>query len=124
MVDRDGIIYGVYNLDRGVTQTLIEKGIDARYIPHDATDRDPELVARTIQAHTSVIEGLFAFVKSERSLNTSYVKGLDAELLRHQNTVTVFDQFGKSFETDLRKGVYKIHPNNPQREDGSIHEYC
>src|SRR5215467_11809975 len=58
-----GIIEGVYTLDRGITQTLIERGIDASYIPHNATNRDPELVARTVQAHAEVLEGLFAFVK-------------------------------------------------------------
>src|SRR5260221_404782 len=30
-----GIIEDVYRLDRGVTGTLIERGIDAAYIPHD-----------------------------------------------------------------------------------------
>src|SRR5436190_8600098 len=29
-----GIIEGVYTLDRGVTQTLIERGIASAYIPH------------------------------------------------------------------------------------------
>jgi hypothetical protein len=31
-----GIIEGVYTLDRGVTRTLIVKGIDAAFIPHGA----------------------------------------------------------------------------------------
>jgi hypothetical protein len=45
-----GIIEDVYTLDRGVTRTLIERGIEARHIPRDARNRDPELVARIIQA--------------------------------------------------------------------------
>ena len=119
-----GIIEGIYTLDRGVTQTLVERGIEASYIPHDATNRDPELVARTIQAHADVLDGLFAFIKGERLLTTSYIKELHAALLRHQDTVTVFDQSGRSFDTELLKGDYKILPNNPSREDGSVHEYC
>ena len=43
-----GIVENVYTLDRGITQTLISRGIDASYIPHDATNLDPELVARII----------------------------------------------------------------------------
>src|SRR2546425_7388977 len=35
-----GIIEDVYTLDRGITQTLIERGIDSAYIPHDASNRD------------------------------------------------------------------------------------
>jgi hypothetical protein len=46
-----GIIEDVYTLDRGVTRTLIEKGIDAALIPHGATNKDTVLVARVIQDH-------------------------------------------------------------------------
>jgi len=119
-----GIIEGVYTLDRGVTQTLIERGIESARIPHDATNRDPELVARIIQSHYDVLEGLFAFVKGERPLGTSYIKELHAALLRYQDTVTAFDQFGTQFEQRLEKGTYKTLPNNPRRPDGSLHEYC
>jgi Fic family protein len=119
-----GIIEGVYTLDRGITQTLIERGIDSSYIPHTATNRDPELVARIIQAHAEVLEGLFAFVKGERELTTGYVKELHSALLRNTETVVVFDQFGRSFETALEKGAYKKMPNNPTRVDGPVHEYC
>lgn len=119
-----GIIEGVYTLDRGITQTLIERGIDSSYIPHGATNHDPELVARTIQAHAEVLDGLFAFIKGERALTTGYIKELHAALLRYQDTVVVFDQVGNKFEKILEKGAYKTQPNNPRRPDGSFHEYC
>ncbi len=119
-----GIIEGVYTLDRGITQTLIERGIDSAYIPHDATNRDPELVSRIIQAHADVLEGLFAFITGQRALSTSYIKELRAALLRYQETVVVWDQFGKAFEKQLEKRCYKRLPNNPKGADGTIHECC
>ena len=119
-----GIVEGVYTLDRGITQTLIERGIDSAYIPHDATNQDPELVARIIQNHHEVLEGLFALVKSERVLSTSYIKELHAALLRNIDTVRVFDSSGRSWEAPLEKGLYKTMPNNPLRPDGTVHEYC
>lgn len=119
-----GIIEGVYTLDRGITQTLIKRGIESAYISHDASNRDPELVARIIQAHADVLEGLFAFVNGERELSTGYIKELHAALLRYQDTVEVFDQFGRAFETRLERGLYKEMPNNPTRADGSLHQYC
>ena len=119
-----GIVEGVYTLDRGITQTLIERGIDSAYIPHNATNRDPELVARIIQNHAEVLEGLFAFVTGERGLSTSYVKELHSALLRNQDTVTVFNSSGQPFETRLERGLYKTMPNNPLRPDGTLHEYC
>ena len=46
-----GVIEKAYTLDRGVTRTLIERGIDAALIPHGATDRDSVLVAPTTGAN-------------------------------------------------------------------------
>ncbi len=119
-----GIIEGVYTLDRGVTKTLIEKGIDAVLIPHGATDRDSTLVARIIQDHYEALEGMLDFVGGQRQLSTSYVKELHAALLRNQETHTVVDQFGQAFEKPLEKGQYKSAPNSPTRPNGSLHEYC
>ncbi|MGO9094493.1 MAG: Fic family protein [Bryobacteraceae bacterium] len=119
-----GIIEGVYTLDRGITRTLIELGINASLIPHEATDRDPELVARIVQDHSDTLEEMFAFVKGERALTAGYIKELHAALLRHQDTATAMDQFGNLFEKKLEKGSYKRLPNNPTRPDGLLHEYC
>jgi Fic family protein len=119
-----GIIEGIYSLDRGITQTLIEHGILAELIPHNATDRNPERVARIIQDHQEVLESLFSFVRRERELTVGYIKEIHSALLRNQETYTVTDQFGKIFDRPLSKGVYKSLPNNPTRPDGTIHEYC
>jgi hypothetical protein len=103
-----GTIEDVYTLDRGVTRTLIEKGIDAALIPHGATNRDTVLVARVIQDHYDALEGMFDFIGGQRSLSTGYIKELHAALLRNQETRAVVDQFGKVFEKPLEKGKYKI----------------
>jgi len=78
-----GIIENVYTLDRGVTKTLIQKGIDAALIPHGASDQAPERVARIIQDHYEV---LFDLVGWQREFTAGYVKELHAALLRNQNT--------------------------------------
>src|SRR5258708_30170730 len=44
-----GQIEGVYNLDRGLTETLIEKGIDSDLIPNQPGQRPPEIIAAIIQ---------------------------------------------------------------------------
>jgi Fic family protein len=119
-----GIVENVYTLDRGVTRTLIEKGIDAALIPHGASNRDSTLVARIIQDHYEALEGMFDFVGGTRQLSTGYIKELHAALLRNQETYAVIDQFGRAFEKPLEKGQYKIEPNGPTRPDGLVHEYC
>jgi Fic family protein len=119
-----GQIEGVYDLDRGITQTLIERGIDADLIGNHPGQRPPEIIAAIIQDHADVLEGLFQFVKSDRSLSKSYIHELHAALLRHQDTTAVRDQFGNLFESRLLKGKYKERPNNPKKPDGSMHQYC
>jgi hypothetical protein len=119
-----GIIEDVYTLDRGVTQTLIEKGIQAALIPHNATNRDSTLVARIIQDHYDALDGMFDFVGGRCPLSTSYVKELHAALLRNVETYVGVDQFGHAVEMRLEKGQYKITTNSPTRPDGALHEYC
>jgi prophage maintenance system killer protein len=119
-----GIIENVYTLDRGVTQTLIEKGIDAALIPPGASDRDSTLVARIVQDHYDALDGMFDFVRGQRELSTSYVRELHAALLRNETTYTAVDQFGTAFQKLLQKGEYKTDPNSPTRPDGLVHQYC
>ncbi len=119
-----GLIERVYTLDRGVTQMLIERGIDASYIGYNAGTQDPTRVVAILRDHEEAIEGLFAFVKGERELTTSYVKELHAQLTRHQEATLAVDVTGRLLEAPLLHGAYKQWPNNPQRTNGSIHEYC
>lgn len=119
-----GQIEGVYNLDRGLTETLIERGIDSDLIPNQPGQKPPEIIAAIIQDHADVLEGLFEFVKGDRSISKSYIHELHAALLRHQDTAAVRDQFGNLFEAKLLKGKYKERPNNPKKPDGSMHQYC
>lgn len=119
-----GQIEGVYNLDRGITETLIERGIDADLIGNLPGQKPPEIIAAIIQDHANVLEGLFQFVKGDRPLSKGYIHELHAALLRHQDTTAVRDQFGNLFEARLLKGKYKERPNNPKKPDGSMHQYC
>jgi len=119
-----GQIEGVYNLDRGVTETLIERGINADLIPAQPGQKLPELIAAIIQDHADVLEGLFQSVKGERPISKSYIHELHAALLRHQETAAMRDQFGNLFESKLVKGKYKERPNNPKKPDGTMHQYC
>ena len=66
-----GVIENIYQIDKGVTVVLIEKGIEASLIPYGASDRPAEEVVRIIRDHQDALDGLFAFVKQERRLSTS-----------------------------------------------------
>lgn len=119
-----GILERLYTLDRGITVLLIQHGIDASLIPGDKTDKDPALVAAIIQDQHEAAQALFDFVGKQRALSTAYVKELHALLTRHQATTTALSHDGKLREVKLVRGDWKKWPNNPQRANGTVHEYC
>lgn len=120
-----GLLERIYTLDRGVTQLLIERGVDASLISHQSTGGEsPDHVVAVIRDHQSVIDALFDFVKGNRSLSTSYIKELHALLTRNQETTPAVDQLGRTLQVSMSHGVYKTMPNNPTRVDGTIHQYC
>lgn len=119
-----GVIEHIYTLDIGITQVLIEKGIEANVITHEMTNKDPVLVQQIIKDQYAVVDGLFDFVKSNRNLTTSYIKELHAGFCRNQKTTTGVDSLGNVQEIKLIIGDYKKQPNSPTQTDGKLHEYC
>ena len=119
-----GILEGLYTLDRGITRLLIEQGIDKSLISHDATDGLPAQVAAHIHDQKEAVDWLFEFVKSERPFSESFIKELHALITRSQETASGIDTLGRRVEVPLRRGEYKVRPNNPTLADGSVHAYC
>jgi len=119
-----GIIERLYSLDRGTTEILIKHGIDASLIASDSTDQPPELVAGIIRDHAEAVDWLFDTVTSERPLSNSFMKQLHQFMTRKQLFATGIDMFGREHEIELRRGEFKVRPNNPVRPDGRLHEYC
>lgn len=119
-----GVIENLYSIDRGTTQLLIEKGIDASLIPHGSTNKPAEEVVAIVRDQEEALEGLFDFVANHRDLTTSYIKELHQLLTRNQRTVRAVDQFQHAVDVPLIRGDWKRQPNNPSRPDGTAHHYC
>jgi Fic family protein len=119
-----GLIERLYDLDRGTTEVLVERGIEAALISRSATDREPTVVAAIINDQLEAVEWLFDFVSQRRELGTSFIKELHALLTRHQPYVEGVDTRGGVVRLRVERGVWKVHPNSPTRPDGSVHEYC
>lgn len=118
-----GLIERLYTLDRGITELMIEQGVNAAFIPHRST-QEPELAAAMIGDQQDAIESVFAFVNGSRELSTSYIKELHSLFTRHQKNAEGRDQFGQNVVVPLVRGEYKMQPNNPTRPDGTLHVYC
>ncbi|WP_082466254.1 Fic family protein [Sphingomonas sp. Leaf38] len=118
-----GIIENLYDIDRGITQTLIEHGFHSDILSHGSDHKPKEYVIRVLQDQKDALEGIFDFVKDNRNLSTSYVKELHAALLRSQESTEAIDQFGRLIEVPLIKGDWKERTNFPVR-DGTTYAYC
>ncbi len=116
-----GILENLYNLDRGITNTLIEKGIRENVVKDTA---DAANVIAMIRDHEDTLEGVFEFIKGERPLSKHYIKTMHQSLTKHQETCEAINQFGGRTEIPLIRGDWKREPNNPTRPDGTLHEYC
>ncbi|KKI98291.1 Fic family protein [Prochlorothrix hollandica] len=120
-----GIIERLYTIDRGITRLLIEQGINEALIPHGATDRPIRQVVSLIKDQEAAIEGLFDFVGGQRTLSNSYTKQLHQLLTQSQDSTEALDPLTERiFPVSLIKGDWKRQPNNPLRQDGTVHEYC
>ena len=119
-----GIIEGLYTLDRGVTETLVQRGFSAELIDRTATNKDPQDLVRVLEDHRQTAEGVYHYIREGRPLSKTLIRSLHSSLTQHQPTYTAHDQFGRRFETPLDRGGFKTQPNNPTRPDGRIHEYC
>ena len=119
-----GIIEGIYNIDVGTTQTLIENGLIAELIDRTATDRDPQALVKVLKDHQDSAEFVTESIRQSTPFSAHYIRELHQLLTRNQPTYTAVDQFGHVFETELDHGGFKKLPNNPTRPDGAIHEYC
>ncbi len=118
-----GVIENLYEIERGVTQTLIERGFHAELLIHGSTNKSPEYVLQLLQDQKAALDGVFDFVKSDRSLSASYIKELHAALLRSQDTTEGLDAQGNHVDIPLIKGAWKTQANHPVR-NGITFTYC
>ncbi len=118
-----GVIENLYEIERGVTQTLIERGFQAELLTHGSTNRPREYVLQLLRDQKEALDGVFDFVSSKRALSVSYIKELQAALLRSQDTTEGVDAQGRFVDIPLIKGAWKTQANYPVRE-GVTYAYC
>ncbi len=121
-----GIIERLYTWDRGVTEILIEQGLDASIIAHRAgfSAEDAWHVNEVIQDHLTIVDGLFGFISTDVPLTEHFIRTLHAQFTAHQECTQALTPDGHLVQIQLVRGAYKTLPNNPRRPDGSMHEYC
>ena len=118
-----GIIEGIYDLNEGITQTLIEKGFSSELVEKTA-NKSPDDIISVLRDHRTTIDFIYDWIAKSRPLTVWFIRALHQVIARSQCTYQAINQFGRMFDAELRRGEFKKLPNNPTRPDGAIHEYC
>ncbi len=119
-----GIIEGLYTLDRGITETLVMRGISADLIERNSTDIEPQELAILLGDHQNAVQGVYTQIRHGTPITRIAIQQIHETLTCNQPTFRAMDQFGHWFNAQLHHGQFKKLPNNPTRRDGTIHEYC
>ena len=119
-----GILERLYEIDRGTTEALVANGFAEELISRSSTDLEPSKLIDILRDQEAATQLVIDCVAGKRDLSKGLIHELHTILTQHQDTTTAIDQLGRKFEIPLTKGQFKDQPNNPQRPDGTIHEYC
>ena len=123
-----GQIEGLYTLKRGITEQLIAEGLEGVTSAHTVEGLDDKTIKGLLKDQETTLEMVFGEIMDAKPLTDFTLKSWHQLLTRHQETVTGLHMDGgrlKRVQTPFeRKGQYKLHPNNPRRRDGIVHEYC
>ena len=119
-----GIVERMYDIDKGVTETLINEGFLSSLISHGDTNIEKHKLLKHLQDHLEAVDFVFDIVKENRPLTKNFICELHQLTTRNQEYAEGRDQFGNKTKIPLIKGRFKERENNPTREDGTIIMYC
>lgn len=119
-----GILERIYDLDRGTTEALVAKGFAEDLVSRSSTNIEPSRLIDILRDQEAAIQLVMDCVSGNRELTRGVIHELHGILTKHQAATAAVDPLGNRYEIPLIKGKFKLHPNNPKRPDGSLHEYC
>ncbi|MEA2162490.1 MAG: hypothetical protein QOK37_617 [Thermoanaerobaculia bacterium] len=119
-----GILERIYDVDRGTTEALITQGFREDLVARNSTNIEPAELIQILRDQEAAIGLVMDCVSNNRSLTKGFIHDLHSTITRHQPTTDAVDQFGRRIKIPLLRGKFKEFPNNPVRDDGSMHEYC
>lgn len=119
-----GILERLYDVDRGTTEALVTHGFVEDLVARNSTNLEPAVLIDILRDQEAAIRLVADCVASNRGLTKGFLHELHLTMTLHQTSTDAVDQFGRRIKLPLNKGVFKTHPNNPVRDDGTVHQYC
>jgi hypothetical protein len=118
-----GILERLYDLDEGVTQTLVELGFREDVLARNGTDA-PENLLSMLKDHVAAADMVQAVVRDERPFSKHFLRELHQLITRTQSTMDAVTSEGTQISVSMAHGEFKKWPNNPSRSNGTIAEYA
>jgi Fic family protein len=119
-----GVVERMYDIEKGVTETLINEGFLSSLISHGDTNIEKGKLLSHLQDHLEAVDFIFDVVKDDRPLTKAFIRQLHQLTTRNQEYAEGRDQFGNKTKIPLIKGRFKERENNPTRPDGTVVQYC
>lgn len=117
-----GQIENLYDIERGVTVSLIEHGFSEQILESGST-KDPEKTLAILKDQLDALEMLMDLVGGSRALTVGFVRELHSALTLSQTSYLAQDSTGKPVEVELKHGEYKVQDNSVRR-NGTLYRYC
>lgn len=118
-----GILERLYQIDWGVTQTLVAEGLTREAAARAGGEVSPGVLAM-LEAQLEGLDMATEYVREDRPLTSSFIKQLHALITRAQPDYEAADQFGRVVRTALNHGSFKTWPNNVKLADGVLLEFA
>lgn len=118
-----GIIERLYEIDWGLTLTLVAEGFTKDVVERHGGRLDDHTRA-TLEAQRESLQLVLDFVREDRPLTAGFIKDLHAAMTRTQETYVATDAQGRTVDVPLPHGEYKLLPNHVKRNDGKLLEYA
>ncbi len=119
-----GQIEGLYLIPKGITEQFITEGLESVRLSHTlaAPEVEDDSLTGLLQDQKTMLEMVFDRVAQRRPVSHTALTEWRQILTRHQTTAAGVTPEGKRVGIPLRKGEYKLRPNNPRRPDGVVHQ--
>ena len=125
MAIETGVIEGLYNTRQDVTETLLREGFDnVDHVRPESVDVEPEHLINILADHFEAHGMVMGFHQENRPFGKHAMRELHAKITDHQETHFAVDSLGRHVHRPLRKGAFKVYPNNPTGTDGRVHQYA
>ena len=129
-----GAIEGLYDLTPEVEEALLRDGPRMEHTrlmnpKHPALSLDDAIAQAHalfdvlwdhVKAHNMVLE----LAVEDHAITKHAIRELHALITAHQDTHRAVDSLGRRVDRKLRKGAFKIYPNNPRQPDGTVYLYA